>query len=102
MPFGVPRLVRWEAVGLALNLQDAEAKWQRNAQAGAANWHGDPAAYCRGLAKFGIPESTCMAGPGARYQQGTAAVSPQQFAARIAQVTGQRWGQRWIQGLQRA
>jgi len=87
---------------MAVNLQEAQAKWARNAVAGAKNWHGDPAAYCRGLAKFGISEAQCMAGAGQRYQSGIAAVTPGQFQAAVQSAAQtDKWARRYIEGLSR-
>jgi len=85
---------------VAMTLQEAQAKWARNAQAGAASWHGDEADFCQGLAKFGLSPAQCQAGIGQRYAQGIAQVSPQQFAQAISQAAQtDKWARRWLAGI---
>lgn len=90
---------------MAVNLADAEQKWIRKTQQAGTAWKAGvtaagPAAYCAGLAKFGIPESTCMANVGQRWQAGTGAVSAQEFQQAIA-GKGPKWSRRFVEGLSR-
>lgn len=86
---------------MAVSLDQAALKWQRNAEAGAKNWHGDVGAFCNGLAKFGLSPAQCQAGIGQRYAQGIASVSNQGFAQAVAQTSPQKWAQRWLEGISR-
>lgn len=84
-----------------MDLQQAAQKWKRNAESGARNWHGNEPAFCEGLAKFGLSPAQCSSGIGARYQQGIAAVSPQQFAQDIAATPADKWARRFLEGISR-
>jgi hypothetical protein len=85
---------------MAVSLQEANAKWARNAVAGASRWHGDVNRYCEGLAKLGVNPATCMANVGAHYQQGIAAVGPSGFQAAIQQAAQtDRWARRWLERM---
>lgn len=86
---------------MAVSLEQAAQKWQRNAEAGAKNWHGDANAFCQGLAKFGLSPAQCQSGIGARYNQGVSQVGQAQFAQAVAQVSPQKWAQRWLEGISR-
>jgi len=86
---------------MAVSLEAAAQKWKRNAEAGARNWHGNEAAFCRGLAKFGLSEAQCMSGIGARYNQGVSSVGPGEFAQAIAQTPAQKWASRFLEGISR-
>ena len=87
---------------MAMNLAEAQAKWARNAQAGGANWHGNEAAFCEGLAKFGLSPAQCQAGIGARYNQGIASVNPASFQQAISQAAQtDKWSRRWLAGISR-
>lgn len=85
-----------------MDLQQAAAKWARNAQAGAANWHGNEAGFCEGLAQFGLSPAQCQAGIGNRYQQGIASVSVPQFQQDIARAAqNDKWAKGFIRGISR-
>jgi hypothetical protein len=85
---------------VAASIQEAAMKWKRNAELGAKNYHGDAAAYCEGLSRFGLSPAQCQSGVGARYQQGTASAQPT-FAQRVAQTSPEKWARRWLEGLSR-
>lgn len=85
---------------MAVSLQEAQAKWARNAQAGASRWHGDPEAYCQGLAKLGVNPQQCLANIGQRYAQGVAAVPVASFQQAIAQAAmTDKWSRDWLRAM---
>lgn len=84
-----------------MDLQQAAAKWKRNAEAGAQNWHGNAQAFCNGLAKFGLSPAQCASGIGARYNQGISTESPAAFAQSIAQTPADKWAQGFLNGISR-
>jgi len=84
------------------DIQQAQAKWARNAVAGAKNWHGDPMRFCEALSRFGLNMATCQSGVGQRYAAGVSAVGPAQFQAAVqAAAQTDRWARRWLEGLSR-
>lgn len=84
-----------------MDLQTAAMKWQRNAQAGSKNWHGDVNRFCEGLSKFGLSPGQCASGIGARYQQGIQAEGQQAFSQAVAGASPEKWARRFLEGISR-
>ncbi|NMP22195.1 hypothetical protein [Sulfobacillus harzensis] len=84
-----------------MDLQQAAAKWKRNAEAGAQNWHGNAQAFCNGLAKFGLSPAQCASGIGARYNQGITQESPAAFAQAINSTPATKWAENYLKGISR-
>lgn len=82
-------------------LDYAERKWASGAEYGNRFWRGDQAAYCRGLARYGVPESSCMSGIGARYQQGWTRPGTKERQLAGVQYAAQNdlWANHWLRKM---
>lgn len=87
--------------GVGGDLSYAEQKWAENATYGNRFWHGDQAAYCRGLARYGVPESSCMSGIGSRYQAGWTRPGAKERQLSGVQYAAQtnKWATDWLRKM---